>query len=104
MMEHPLCYTRNLLHHQLLAVVLVEAVGPVAADNAVVEVVVADLPAGADTLLILRLAVYMPGKCGNTTADTVLHNSMDYYTLDIGSFHFLHPFGCNCKNNRSIKT
>ena len=39
----------------------------------------------------LRLAACMPGKCGSTTVDIVLHNSMDYCKLDIDSFLFLRP-------------
>ncbi len=94
-------------------VVDVEAVPAVIeqADVVVVEQAVdvaagveADAPAVVDGLPD-RQAVCMTGKCGSTTAYIVLHNSMDYYKLDIGSFLFLHPLKwVNSKNNTSIKT
>ena len=53
---------------------------------------VVDVQAAVGGLLVLaRLAAYMIDKCGSTTAYIVLHNSMDYYMLDIGSFKFLLP-------------
>ena len=68
--------------------VVVQAVG-VDAEQVAVEVVV---QAAAGGLLVqLRLVVYTTDKCGSTTAYIVLHNSMDYYMLDIGSFKFLLP-------------
>ncbi len=70
----------------------------VAVQVAVVPVVVVELAVVAVqaavqvvVLVLLRLAAYMIDKCGSTTAYIVLHNSMDYYMLDIGSFKFLLP-------------
>jgi len=63
-----------------------------AAGIAVVVAVCAVLVEAVDAVLVevvdlqVQQAVYMPGKCGSTTAYIVLHNSMDYYKLDIGSF------------------
>ena len=76
----------------LAADIAVVAVAVIAAD--VVEQAGADIAAGvvvlaaeAGSLLVQpHPAVYMPGKCGSTTAYIVLHNSMDYCKLDIGSF------------------
>ena len=77
--------------------VVVAAAGVVVAGAAHAADVAADLPG--------RQAVCMTGKCGSTTVDIVLHNSIDYYKLDIGSFLFLHPSKrVNSENNTGIKT
>ena len=74
-----------------------EAVGVEQAVEVDAAVVAPDLPG--------RRAVCMTGKCGSTTVDIVLHNSIDYYKLDIGSFLFLHPSKrVNSENNTGIKT
>ena len=59
-------------------------------------VVVAALVEAGDLLVQLHLVVCMTDKCGSTTAYIVLHNSMDYYMLDIGSFKFLLPLKRGC--------
>ena len=88
---------------EAVPVVGVEAV-PAVIEQAVDVAAGADAPAVVDGLPD-RQAVCMTGKCGSTTAYIVLHNSMDYYKLDIGSFLFLHPLKwVNSKNNTSIKT
>ena len=70
-----------------------------------VGVDVAEVAHAAATDLPDRQAVCMTGKCGSTTVDIVLHNSIDYYKLDIGSFLFLHPSKrVNSENNTGIKT
>ena len=112
MMGHLLCCIHN-LRRQPLADVLVAAVVAVAvgvaeqavgaavagqvvdvvvvAAVAVVAVVAGVLVEADGPLVQLHLAAYMIDKCGSTTAYIVLHNSMDYYMLDIGSFKFLLP-------------
>ncbi len=91
-MVHPLCCIHNRLQPladaQAAVVVVVQAVGVDAEQVAVVVVVQA---AAGGLLVQLQLVVYTTDKCGSTTAYIVLHNSMDYYMLDIDSFIFLLP-------------
>ena len=105
-MVHPGFHIHNRLHRPLADVLAVEVVAvAVLVAVEVVAVDVAALAEAGDLLVLLRLVVCMTDKCGSTTAYIVLHNSMNYYKLDIGSLLFLHPSKrVNSKNNTSIKT
>ena len=124
-MGHPLCCIHNYHRQPLVAVLVdvaeavgveqavevagaahveVDVAGAVGAEQAVEHAVEVDA-AGVVPDLPGRRAVCMTGKCGSTTVDIVLHNSIDYYKLDIGSFLFLHPSKrVNSENNTGIKT
>jgi len=94
----------------LLAVPAAAGVGDAAADSEVPDgIVVVAADAGvvvavvdtADDVAVAAvvgvdgphplLAACKPGSCGSTTVDIVLHNSMDYYKSDIGSFYSSTP-------------